>query len=81
MAILHPFRVVGIERGKAPKVGQQGDWYQYEIANSNTSVTGRRCGTRENVRRHAETLAENMNARARSGHSIWAPRGRRKKTS
>lgn len=80
MAHLNPYRVVTVEPGKAPNLAQHGQWYRYVIANHNTSVVGRRCGNREQVRRHAEHVAENLNDRARNNRSAWAPR-RGKKAS
>jgi len=70
----HPYRVVAVEPGNAPNLAQEGQWYRYVIANQHTRVVGRRCGTREQVRRHAEIVAENLNDRARTNRSAWAPR-------
>lgn len=78
MANHHPYRVVAIEPGKAPAVAEQGEWYRYVITNRHTRVTGRRCGTREHVRRHAESIADGLNERRRTGRSVWAPRRRNK---
>ena len=78
MANISLYQVVAVEPGKAPRVGEQGEWHSYVIANRHTRVAGRRQGTRDHVRRHAESIADRLNDRARTGHSMWAPRKRRK---
>lgn len=78
MANPHPYRVVAIEPGKAPRLAEQGEWFRYVIANGKTRVVGRRCGTREHVRSHAGHLSENLNERARTGRYARAPRPGRK---
>lgn len=79
MATQDAYKVLAIERSREPKVAAKGDWYRYTIANKTTRVTGRRCGTREEVRAHAEHVATRLTLRRNNGHSIWAPRGRKAK--
>jgi len=70
------FSVVAINRTEAPKGADHGTWYEYVIEGGakRQRITGCRCGSRDQVRQHAEGFAQELNARARRGYSVFAPR-------
>ena len=70
------FSVVTVQRSDPPS-GADGTWYRYEIASERSRITGCRCGSREQVLRHAQAYAEELNARAQRGYSVGAPRARK----
>jgi hypothetical protein len=78
--VCNPFASLLSNPAKHPNRRRRASGFAIVIANRDTGVMGRRSGTRENVRRHAESVVSNLNQHARSGHSLWAPR-RGKKAS
>lgn len=72
-----PYKVISIEPTDPPEGGETGDWFRYVVKNARSTITGRRRGSRQQVRRHAEDFAAELNARAGgAGTSPWAPRRR-----
>jgi hypothetical protein len=71
------FKVVSVEKTDAPKGEQGRNWYRYVLKSSSSTITGHRCGSREYVHEYASQCADQLNARAASGQSIWTPRGRK----
>ena len=68
------YTVVTVEKTQPPK-GMTGDnWHQYVIGYGVSRVIGKKPGTLSAVTAHAETVAEDLNSRARSGSSFYAPR-------
>ena len=71
------YKVESIETCRAPRGISEGDWCRYVVANDQSRIVGRYCGSLTQTRHNAETLAAGLNSRARSGKSAWALRGRR----
>jgi hypothetical protein len=71
------FSVVTVQRSDPPDGADRGTWYRYEIASQRSRITGCRCGSRDQVLRHAQAYAEELNARAQRGYSVGAPRARK----
>ena len=68
------YTVVTVEKTQHPE-GMAGDnWYEYVIGYGRSRVVGKKPGTLRAVTEHAETVAEDLNARARRGGSTYAPR-------
>ncbi|UCH52387.1 MAG: hypothetical protein JSW09_07090 [Pseudomonadota bacterium] len=70
------FNVVAVQKTEAPKGAPRGTWYRYVIEGGTrrSRITGCRSGSKEQVQRHAEGFADELNARARRGYSVFAPR-------
>jgi len=58
----HLYRLVSVEPTDAPD-GGTGPWCRYEIANRHARVSGRRAGSRDEVRRYASSCVEQLNGR------------------
>ena len=81
MSVANTYRVETVEPTKAPRGITQGEWCRYVLASDSARVVGRYCGSLSQARSNAEQLAENLNARARTGKSPWVPRSRTKRAS
>jgi len=71
------FKVASVEKTDAPEGEKGRNWYRYVLKSSTSTITGHRCGSRQYVRDYAAQCAEQLNARATTGQSIWNPRGRK----
>lgn len=72
------YQVLSVEKTDAPE-GMPGDnWHHYVIGRGTTKIEGYKPGTLKAVTQHAETCAEELNARAFKGYSAYAPRQQRK---
>jgi hypothetical protein len=70
------YGVVSVEKTDPPS-GMPGDnWHRYVIGQGTSKIEGTRSGSLKDVTRHAETFAEELNARAGSSYSAYAPRKR-----
>jgi len=69
--------VESVDRIDAPLGEESGSWYRYVLKSRSSTITGQRCGTRAYVREYAAQCAEQLNERAASCNSYWAPRGRK----
>lgn len=71
------FQVVSVNPS-APPVGlNQGNWYRYVIARKNSTIVGNMRGTLEEVTRHAENVADDLNYRNDvSKGGLWSSRNR-----
>lgn len=68
------FHVTSIEKIEPP-AGISGDnWYQYTIGEGDSAITGKRSGSLQSVKLHAEEFAANLNQRAALGYSAYAAR-------
>jgi hypothetical protein len=72
------FHVEAVETCPPPRGVEQGEWYRYVVASDSTRVVGRYRGSLRQAKRNAETLASDINDRARTGKSPWIPRGRKR---
>jgi len=68
------FAVTSIEKTEPPADETGGNWYQYTIGEGDSAITGKRAGSLESVRKHAEEFAENLNRRSALGYSAYAAR-------
>ena len=57
------YHVVKIEKADLPSGGSDGSCYRYVVANSVSSVTGYRQGTKREVTQYCATLIEDINLR------------------
>ncbi len=57
------FAVALVERSPGPDGTEDPSWYRYIIKNGLTTITGSRCGSREEVTSHAREFAQNLNSR------------------
>ena len=57
------YDVVKIEKAEVPSGGSDGTCYRYVVANSVSSVTGYRQGTKREVTQYCATLIEDLNLR------------------
>ena len=76
-AMPRPFKVARVEKTDAPDGGQGQDWYRYVLTSHRSTITGQRRGSRQDVHSYATQCAEQLNARALEGKSMWNPRGRK----
>ena len=73
------FEVRSIEKTPAPDGATGTDWYRYVLSsgNNNSTITGQRRGSLEDVRSYAALCAEQLNVRALTAASPWSLRGRK----
>ena len=57
------YKVVTVEKGKAPKGMTGDDWHHYVIGRGTSIIEGDKVGTLKDVTVHAKELAERINAR------------------
>ena len=68
------YRVMTVEKTLPPD-GMTGDWYHYVIGEGNSRIDGKKGGSLQAVREHAETVAATLNNRAASrSYSTYAVR-------
>lgn len=77
MNTVSPYKVETIETCVAPRRIGEGKWCRYVVANNQSRIVGRYCGSLSQTRRNAETLADRLNSRVFNGKSPWAPQGRK----
>ena len=76
------YQVISIDKIDTPKGMPGDDWYCYMIGYGKSKVEGKKPGTLKDVTRHAETVANDLNARSQSKKSVYAPRqNQQKKTT
>lgn len=73
----YEYRVVRVEKRDAPAGMPAGEWHRYVIGRGRTEIEGSRIGSLYAVTQYAETVTEDLNARAASGGSTYVL-GRRK---
>jgi len=71
------YRVVSVEKTDAPEGMPDGNWHRYVIGQGRSRIEGLKPGSLKTVTQHAETVAEDLNARAAGGNSAYAPRKRK----
>lgn len=76
MMTAYSFNVTAVNQTAAPEGTDHGTWYEYVIEGGakRQRITGCRCGSRDQVRQHAENFAQVLNERAKRGYSVFAPR-------
>jgi hypothetical protein len=73
------YRVVTVERTSAPDGGSGSDWYRYVLEVPGSTLTGTRCGTRQEVTRFATDYVENLSTRNKPYARPAAGAARKKK--
>jgi hypothetical protein len=70
------YEVIKIEKIDAPNGTEGENWYSYVIRrSSNSSITGQRRGTLEQVKQYARECADEINQRqGNGGYSMWTTR-------
>lgn len=69
----YTYRVVSVEKTDPPEGMPDGSWYRYVIGQGRSKIEGFKPGSLKAVTLHAETVAEDLNARsARGGKSVYA---------
>lgn len=72
------YRVMSVEKTSTPD-SMTGTWHRYVIGEGSSRIDGIKCGSLKAVTEHAETVAENLNARAGAkGYAGYASRGKRR---
>jgi len=61
------FRVEIVEPAKPPRGITQGEWCRYVLSNEQSQIVGKYRGSLQQTRHNAETLANHLNDRARTG--------------
>jgi len=65
-AAIRKYHVTMVE-ATLPPAGMTGSWHHYVIGEGDSKIDGKRCGSLEMVREHAESVAESLNDRAERG--------------
>jgi hypothetical protein len=71
------YRVVSVEKTDPPAGVQDGNWHRYVISQGESEICGCKSGTLKAVTQHAESFAEDLNARSAKGYSAYAPNRRK----
>lgn len=72
-----PYRVVSIKKDDCEVARADDDWFKYVVDNGQSTITGHRSGTREQVEEHVEQFVAKLNTRRRSLKSAFSSqRGR-----
>ena len=71
------YRVESVEKTSPPEGMPDGDWHRYVIGQGGSKIEGFKPGSLQSVTEHAETFAEDLNARAARGYSTYAARKRK----
>ena len=57
------YQVMTVEKTSSPDGSSDSDWYRYVIEVPGSTLTGTRCGTRQEVTRFASDYVENLSSR------------------
>ena len=68
------YRVESVEKTDPPAGMPEGNWYRYVISEGESKIEGFQPGSLYTVTQHAETFADDLNARAANGYSVYASR-------
>jgi hypothetical protein len=71
------FRVESVEKADPPEGMPDGDWHRYVVGHGESKIEGYKSGSLNSVTHHAEAFAEDLNARAARGYSVYAGRKRK----
>jgi ribonuclease HIII len=71
------FRVESVEKSDPPEGMPDGDWHRYVVGHGESKIEGYKSGSLVAVTHHAEAFAEDLNARAARGYSVYAGRKRK----
>ncbi|MBD3669999.1 MAG: hypothetical protein HUJ29_04425 [Gammaproteobacteria bacterium] len=71
---LSDYKVTSVTKSDTPSQTRGKDWYQYEISNEVSTITGQRLGTQKQVQQHAQDYSEQLNERLHSGGSYYRPK-------
>ena len=68
------YRVVSVEKIDPPTGMPEGDWFRYVINDGDSKIECFQPGSLYTVTQHAETCANDLNARAANGYSVCTSR-------
>lgn len=68
------YKLISVEKVETPEGMQDGEWYRYVIGRGQSKIEGLQPGTLKSVTKHAETYADDLNERAKTGGSPYASR-------
>lgn len=72
------YRVMSVKKTTTPEGLPDGDWYRYVIGQGLSKIEGLRPGTLKTVTEHANSVAEDLNARGTRGFSYSVTQKRKK---
>ena len=72
------FRVESVEKTDPPEGMPDGEWHRYIVGQGESKIEGYKSGSLVAVTHHAEMFAEDLNARASRGYSVYATTRKRK---
>lgn len=72
--LLDKFHVESVEKSDPPTEDTKGNWYRYVIGRGSSKIAGMRPGSLNDVTRHAESVADDLNSRVSNTSSTYAPR-------
>lgn len=75
------YQVISVEKIVTPEGIPAGDWYCYVIGFGNSKIDGKKPGTLNDVTRHAEAVAEDLNLRSQNKKSVYAPKQNQNKNT
>ena len=68
------YYVVTVEKTATPEGLPGNNWYRYVIGQGGSKIEGKKPGSLKAVTQHAETIAEDLNARRHKGGSTYTTR-------
>ena len=68
------YRVESVEEVPPPDGMPEANWFRYIISEGRSIIEGFRPGSLYSVTQHAETFANDLNARAANGYSFYVSR-------
>ena len=71
-SINHQYKVISVEKIKAPEGMAGTNWHRYTIQKGNSIIDCKKTGTLNEVSKHAENVAEQINSRTSKGGSTYA---------
>lgn len=72
------YRVMSVKKTTAQDGLPEGEWYRYVIGQGRSKIEGLRPGTLETVTEHANSVADDLNARGTNGFSYSVTQKRKK---
>jgi hypothetical protein len=78
MSASHVYHVESVEPCAVPCGVRTGDWCRYVVSGAGARIVGRYRGSLPQARKNAEGFVRDLNDRASSKKSVWAPSGRRR---
>lgn len=71
------YHVVTVQQSVPPPGIDNGNWHRYIIGYGKSKIVGTKLGSLQAVTAHAHAMVDDLNTRASSGGSFYAPRYRK----